>query len=117
MGAAHISKKDFLEKVFDYEKNGKDWKYSGDKPALIDFFADWCMPCKSIAPVIDELADEYRDRAYIYKVNVDEENELASLFGVRSIPALLFIPKGGMPKMAVGALPKSALKKELDSML
>lgn len=117
MAATHITKQDFLEKVFDYEKNGQEWKYSGDKPVLIDFFAKWCGPCKALSPVMDEIADEYEGKAYVYKVDVDEENELASIFGVRSIPSLLFIPMEGQPKMSVGALPKATLKSEIDKML
>jgi len=112
----HLTKQAFLEKVFNYEQN-KEWKFEGDKPCLIDFYADWCGPCKMVAPVLEELSEEYKGKVNIYKVNTDEEQELGGVFGIRSIPSLLFIPKEGQPKMAVGALPKEslieAIKKEL----
>jgi thioredoxin len=104
----HLNKKTFLEKVFDYEKN-KEWKYDGELPALIDFWAPWCGPCRMVGPILDELSEEYKDKIHIYKVNTDEEPELGAVFGIRSIPSLLFVPKEGQPKMAVGALPKEAL--------
>lgn len=104
----HLNKKTFLEKVFDYEKN-KEWKYDGELPALIDFWAPWCGPCRMVGPILDELSEEYKEKIHIYKVNTDEEPELGAVFGIRSIPSLLFIPKEGQPKMAVGALPKEAL--------
>ncbi len=96
----------FKEKVFNFEEN-KDWNYSGDLPCLIDFYADWCGPCKMISPVLDELSKEYEGKLKIYKVNTEEQPELASLFGVSSIPSLLFVPKEGQPQMARGAMPKS----------
>jgi thioredoxin len=104
----HLNKKTFLEKVFDYEKN-KEWKYDGELPALIDFWAPWCGPCRMVGPILDELSEEYKGKIHIYKVNTDEEPELGAVFGIRSIPSLLFVPKEGQPKMAVGALPKEAL--------
>jgi len=104
----HLNKKTFLEKVFDYEKN-KEWKYDGELPALVDFWAPWCGPCRMVGPILDELSEEYKEKIHIYKVNTDEEPELGAVFGIRSIPSLLFIPKEGQPKMAVGALPKEAL--------
>ena len=104
----HLNKKTFLEKVFDYEKI-KEWKYDGELPALIDFWAPWCGPCRMVGPILDELSEEYKDKIHIYKVNTDEEPELGAVFGIRSIPSLLFVPKEGQPKMAVGALPKEAL--------
>ncbi len=112
----HLNKETFLEKVFDYEKN-KDWKYNGDVPAIIDFWAPWCGPCRMVGPVIDELSEEYNGKVNFYKINTDEEQELAGAFGIRSIPSLLFIPMEGQPKMAVGALPKENLKKVIDEEL
>jgi thioredoxin len=112
----HLTKETFLEKVFDYEKN-EDWKFNGELPALIDFWAPWCGPCKVIGPVLEELSNEYAGKINIYKVNTDEEQELGSVFGIRSIPSLLFIPKDGQPKMAVGALPKESLKEIIEKEL
>ena len=112
----HLNKETFLEKVFDFEKN-KDWKYQGDAPAIIDFWAPWCGPCRMVGPVIDELSEEYNGKVNFYKINTDEEQELAGAFGIRSIPSLLFIPMEGQPKMAVGALPKESLKKVIDEEL
>ena len=89
----------------------------GDKPALIDFYADWCGPCKAIAPVLEELAAEYGDRIYIYKINTETEPELSAVFGIRSIPSLLFVPMNSQPQMAAGALPKQQLKEAIDNLL
>lgn len=111
-----LTKKTFLTKVFDYEKN-KDWKYEGDLPAVIDFWAPWCGPCKMVGPILEELSEEYKGKINVYKVNTDEEQELGSVFGIRSIPSLLFVPKEGQPKMAVGALPKESLKQAIDKEL
>ena len=102
-----LTKADFLTKVANYETNPTEWKYLGDKPALVDFYASWCGPCKALAPVLEELAAEYGDSIYIYKINTEEEQELAAAFGIRSIPTLLFLPKDGKPQMAQGALPKA----------
>ena len=112
-----LAKADFLKKVADYEKNPQEWKYLGDKPALIDFYASWCGPCKALAPVLEELAAEYGDRIYIYKVNTEEEQELAAAFGIRSIPTLLFVPMNGKPQMAQGAMPKASLKEAIDKVM
>ena len=101
----------------DYEKNPTEWKYLGDKPAIIDFYADWCAPCKMIAPVLEELAEEYAGEIYIYKINTEIEQELAGAFGIRSIPTLLFVPMGEAPQMAQGAMPKNAFKEAIDSVL
>lgn len=117
MKTIHLTKADFLKKVADYETNPQEWKYLGDKPALIDFYATWCGPCKALAPVLEELAAEYGDQIYIYKVDTGEEQELAAVFGIRSIPSLLFIPREGKPQMAVGAMPKTALKEHIDRIL
>ncbi len=110
--AEQLTKSAFLEKVFNYETN-KEWKFEGELPAVIDFWAPWCGPCRMVGPVIEELSEEYKGKVNFYKVNTDEEQELAGAFGIRSIPSLLFIPKDGKPKMAVGALPKEALKEAI----
>ncbi len=104
----HLTKETFLSKVFNYEVN-KDWKFEGEKPCIIDFYADWCGPCKMVAPILEELAEEYSGKLDIYKVDTEQEQELASVFGIRSIPSLLFVPKQGQPQMAMGALPKDTL--------
>lgn len=112
-----LDKAGFLAKVFNYEKNRTKWVYEGDKPCIIDFYADWCPPCKKIAPILKELAADYKDDIIIYKVNVDEEAELKAAFGIQSIPTLLFIPKEGTPQMAQGALPREEFVKQIDSYL
>ena len=117
MGTIKMTKTDFLTKVHNYEQDMETWKYLGDKPAVIDFYADWCGPCKQIAPILEELAAEYEGEIYIYKVDVDTEKELASLFNIRSIPSMLFIPMEGQPQMAAGAAPKTELKKTIDQIL
>ena len=117
MTTIHLTKAEFLSKVANFETNPTEWKYLGDKPALIDFYADWCGPCKAIAPVLEELAAEYEGRIYIYKINTETEPELAAAFGIRSIPSLLFIPMEGQPQMAAGALPKQQLKEAIDNIL
>ena len=106
----HITKADFLKKVYDFEKNPDEWKYLGSQPAIVDFYADWCGPCRQLSPVLDELAKEYSGELTIYKVNVDNERGLATFFGIRSIPTLLFIPMKGKPQRSLGALSKTELK-------
>lgn len=117
MKTIHLTKSEFLAKVANYETTPSEWKYLGDKPAVIDFYADWCGPCKAVAPILEELADEYSGDIYIYKIDVDAEQELASVFGIRSIPTLLFIPMEGQPQVKMGALPKNELKKTIDEVL
>jgi thioredoxin len=116
MALEHLTKETFLEKVFDYEKE-TEWKYKGDRPALIDFYADWCQPCKIVAPILEELQEEYGDDIVIYKIDTEDQQELAAIFGIRNIPSLLFIPKDGQPQMAVGALPKDTLIKAIEDVL
>ena len=99
----------FKEEVFDYTKE-KDWRFKGDKPAIIDFYADWCGPCQMVAPVLEELSDTYKDEVTIYKVDTEVEQELSAVFRIRSIPSILFIPMDKQPMMQAGALPKSALE-------
>lgn len=112
----HLTKQTFLEKVFNFEQN-KEWKFEGDLPCLIDFYADWCQPCKMVAPILEELAQEYDGKINIYKIDTESEQELAAAFGIRSIPSLLFCPKDGQPQMAMGALPKDTFKKAIDDIL
>ena len=111
-----MNKDMFIKEIFDYEKS-KEWKYKGDKPAIIDLYADWCGPCKKVAPILKELAGEYKNDIIIYKINVDNEKELAAAFGIQSIPTLLFIPLSGMPQMMTGGRPKSDLKRIIDEVL
>jgi thioredoxin len=117
MQTIHLTKSEFLVKVADYETSPNEWKYLGDRPAVIDFYASWCGPCKMIAPILEELAAEYGDSIYIYKINTEEEQELAAAFGIQSIPTLLFVPMEGAPQMAQGAMPKNALKEAIDKVL
>jgi len=117
MGAIHLTKEEFLQKVVNYEANPQEWKYLGDKPCLIDFYADWCGPCKAVAPILEELAKEYDGKIYIYKINTDEEQELAGAFGIRSIPSLLFVPKEGKPQMSMGAMAKPQLVEAINEIL
>jgi len=112
----HLTKQSFQDKVFNFEKN-KDWTFEGKLPCLIDFYADWCQPCKIVAPILEELSKEYEGKINIYKVNTEEETELAAAFGIRSIPSLLFCPSEGQPQMAQGALPKETLVKAINDVL
>ncbi|MGC9311568.1 MAG: thioredoxin [Sediminispirochaetaceae bacterium] len=114
--AEHLTKEAFLEKIFDYENN-TEWQYQGELPAVIDFYADWCGPCKMVAPIIEELSQEYDGKVNFYKIDTEEQQELAAAFGIQSIPSLLFIPVNGKPQMAAGALPKDTFKQVIDSEL
>ncbi|MCK5469776.1 MAG: thioredoxin [Cyclobacteriaceae bacterium] len=111
-----LTKDAFLEKVFNYEQN-KEWKYEGDLPCVIDFYADWCGPCKMVHPILEELSKEYDGKIRIYQIDTEAEQELAAAFGIRSIPSLLFCPSDGQPQMAQGALPKASLKKAIEEIL
>lgn len=112
----HLTKETFLEKVFNFEQN-QEWKYEGNLPCLIDFYADWCGPCKIVAPILEELSKEFEGKINIYKVNTEVEQELSAAFGIRSIPSLLFCPKDGKPQMAMGALPKQAMTDAINEVL
>ena len=113
----HLTKAEFLKKVVNYEKDPTKWEYLGDKPCLIDFYASWCGPCKMIAPILEELAEEYDGEIYIYKIDTEKEQRLAADFGISSIPALLFCPMGENPQMVRGALPKETFKQIIDDVL
>ena len=116
MATIKLTAAKFKEDIFDYT-TGTEWKYKGDKPAIIDFYADWCGPCKMVAPILEELSEEYKDQLTIYKVDTEVEMELSGVFGIRSIPSILFIPVEGRPMMQAGALPKSTLKNVIDTEL
>jgi thioredoxin len=112
----HLTKESFLNKIFNFEQN-KEWKFEGSKPCIIDFYADWCGPCKMVAPVLEDLAKDFEGKIDVYKVNTEEELELASAFGIRSIPSFLFVPAEGQPQMAMGALPKETFIKAFKDVL
>ncbi len=114
--AEHLTVETFKEKVFDYTKD-QEWNFKGDKPCIIDFWADWCQPCKMVAPIIDELSEEYKGKVNFYKVDTEAQQELAAVFGIRSIPSLLFCPKGDAPQMALGAIPKETFYKAIKEVL
>jgi thioredoxin len=112
-----LTKAMFLEKVYDYEKNPKQWSFAGDKPCIIDFYADWCRPCKMVAPIMEELAEKYKGQITIYKVNTDQERELAQFFSIRSIPTMFFCPSSGNPQLTQGALSKEEYEKLINEFL
>ena len=112
----NLTKATFLEKVFNFEES-QEWKFKGDKPALIDFYADWCGPCKMLAPILEQLSEEYGDKIDIYKIDTEAEQELSAAFGIRSIPSMLFCPMGEQPQMANGALPKQQLEQIIKDVL
>jgi thioredoxin 1 len=112
----HLTKETFKEKVFDFETN-KEWNYKGTLPCVIDFYADWCGPCKMVAPIMEELSTEFAGKVNIYKVDTEDQQELAAMFGIRSIPSILFCPMGAQPQMAAGALPKAQFVQAINDIL
>jgi thioredoxin 1 len=116
MATIHLTTQEFKEKVFNYEKE-KEWSYNGELPAIIDFYADWCAPCRMVAPVLEELSEKYRNQLIVYKVNTEKEPELSSVFGIQSIPTFLFIPIEGTPMMEPGALPKKVFEEIIEERL
>ena len=115
-GPEHLTSASFKQKVFDYEKN-KEWKYEGDLPCIVDFYADWCGPCKRVSPILEDLSKEYAGKIRVYKVNTDQERELSSAFQIQSIPSLLFVPKSGQPQMSMGAMGKEDFVKAINEVL
>jgi thioredoxin 1 len=112
-----LTAESFQKLVWDYKANPDGWVFNGDQPVIIDFYADWCRPCKMVAPIMDELSKEYKGKVRIYKVNTDEQRELAGLFNITSIPAVLFVPKNGKPQMSVGAMQKPAYVEMIGTVL
>ena len=117
MEPIHLTKAEFISKVSNFEANPTDWKYLGDKPCIIDFYATWCGPCKMVAPILEDLAKEYDGKIYIYKVDVDAEPEIASAFGIQSIPTIFFCPMNGNPQISQGAMPKESFQKTIADVL
>lgn len=117
MSVQNLTMADFKKQIMDFEANPQEWKYLGDKPAIIDFYATWCGPCKATAPVLEKIAEKYDGRINIFKVDVDKEQELAALFGVRSIPSLLFIPMSEKPQMATGAMMQNDFERAIANIL
>ncbi len=117
VNAIHLTKADFLKKAFDFESDTEELKYLGDKPAVIDFYADWCGPCRSIAPLLEELGGEYKDKIYVYKVDVDKEPEISAAFNIESLPTLLFVPMDGRPQISIGSMSKADLREAIESVL
>lgn len=112
----HLTLESFKEKVFDFEAD-TEWNYEGELPAIIDFYADWCGPCRRIAPIMEELAEEYEGKVNIYKIDTEDQKQLAGMFGIRSIPAILFIPMEGQPQMTTGESPKAEFVKKINEIL
>ena len=112
----HLTTETFKQKVFNWEEN-KEWKYEGDLPAIVDFYADWCGPCKMVAPILEEISSEYEGKLHVFKVDTDKDQELAMAFGIQSIPSILFIPMNDKPQMAAGALPKETLQQVIKDVL
>ena len=117
MATIHLNKTDFLRKIADFENNPQEWKFIGERPALIDFYAPWCGPCRMLSPILEEISEEYEGKIDVYKVNVDEEDELSVEFGIRSVPTLLFIPLTGNPQKTTGATGKQQLRETIEKVL
>lgn len=117
MEPIHLTKAEFITKVANFEANPSEWKYLGDKPCIIDFYATWCGPCKMVAPIMDELAKEYDGKISIYKVDVDAEPEIAAAYGIQSIPTIFFCPMNGNPQISMGAMPKESFQKVITEVL
>ena len=112
----HLNKREFKDKIFDYTLS-KEWDYKGGMPAVVDFYADWCAPCRMIAPILDDIANEYAGQIKVYKVNTEKFPEVSRVFGISSIPTLLFIPPTGKPSFVRGALSRSSLKSHVERIM
>jgi thioredoxin len=111
-----LNEADFKKLIYDYDKN-KQWKYEGSKPAIIDFYADWCGPCRQLSPEVERLAKEYSGKIVVYKVDTDKEQKLAQKVGITALPTLLFIPVNGKPQVTLGVLPRASLEKAVNDIL
>jgi len=116
VNVVHLTNETFKKLVFNYEAN-KEWKYEGTKPAIIDFYADWCAPCRQLSPLVEEIAKEYAGKIVVYKVDTEKEKLLTQALGITSLPTLIFIPAKGKPQAAMGALPKETLVKAINEVL
>lgn len=117
MKLTELTKDEFLKKVYNFEIHPDEWKYEGDKPCIVDFFATWCGPCKTLAPILEEIGKEFEQQIDIYKIDIDKENELAAAFGIRSVPTMLLCPISENPQLLQGAAPKSELKRAVEQFL
>lgn len=118
----HLTKQQFLDEIMDYESNPNEWKYKGELPGLVDFYADWCRPCRMTSPILAELAEEYAGKIQVYKIDIEAEKELAAVFGIQSIPTFLFIPKADKPVMSSGIAQtpegtKAMFKEQIEKIL
>lgn len=113
----HMDKQMFLDNIFDYTSGSTDWKYKGEKPAVIDFYATWCGPCRMVAPLLKSLAKEYKDQIVVYKVDTDKQKELSAAMGIQSLPTIIFIPKTGQPQIIIGAANKTTFRKAIEEVL
>jgi thioredoxin len=113
----HLTKADFIANVYDFEKNPQSWVFKGNKPCIIDFYADWCGPCKRIAPILEDISAKYAGKINVYKINTDQEQDLARFFGISSIPTVLYCPVNGLPQTTQGAIPKETFEKIISEFL
>jgi thioredoxin len=114
--AVNLTEKSFKDKVFNYDKNS-EWKYEGSKPAIIDFYADWCAPCRELSPLLEQVVAEYGDKIILYKIDTEKEKELAQALGIEALPTLLFIPMTGKPQASMGLVPKEVLRQSIEEIL
>ena len=117
MNVIHLTETDFLHRVADYRAPHAEWHYRGDRPAIVDFYAEWCGPCRALSPILEEIASVYKDELHVYKVNVDQCEALADAYDVRSIPTTLFIPQEGYPVKMVGAISKREIERQIREVL